>query len=113
MYGKEQSEQEKWARELLFQTVRVTDPVSGIVTEKEVESPVYRAYRENQAAYQAARQKYNDAYTAAQSNTVARQNWPLTAPTLQMPVKAAYDRWRSQSADSVETALRLLGVKDP
>src|SRR5262249_14418274 len=36
--------------------------------------------------------------------------WPLVAPTLQLPVKAAYDKWRSNFADKVEQMIAIMNT---
>ncbi len=91
----------------LYRVVNVTDPDTGEVTQKTMESQVYRDYLDNQAAYAAQRSAYMSAYLAAQSSQATRATWPMLAPTLQIPVKAAYDKWRAGFADKVEQALAI------
>jgi len=98
------------ASDVLFRTVSVSDPDTGEVSQKRTESQLYRDYLDNQAAYGQQRMAYIAAYQAAQATQSGKANWPLIAPTLQIPVKAAYDRWRSAGADKVEQAIAIQNV---
>ena len=89
----------------LHRIVSVTDPDSGQVTQKPALSAVYNDYNDNQAAYANARLAYVGAFQAAQPNI-----WPLIASTLQIPVKAAYDRWRAEDASKVEQSMAILST---
>jgi hypothetical protein len=96
------------ARAILYATVTVTEPGTGARIEKETETSLYRAYLQNQEAYRSAREKYLQEFESAQASELGRRMWPLRAATLQIPVKAAYDRWRSQDAARVEAALAIM-----
>jgi hypothetical protein len=96
------------AHAVLYRTVNVTDPDTGEVTPKETETPLYRDYQDNQSNYFNARAAYMSAYMVAQSSDSGRATWPLLAPTLQIPVKQAYDKWRSNFADKVEQAIAIM-----
>ena len=98
------------ATAVLYRTVVVTDPDTGQQSNKTMESQLYRDYLDNQAAYTNARQAYIAAYLAAMASTTTANTWPLLAPTFQIPVKAAYDRWRSAGADQVEQNLAILNT---
>ena len=95
------------AFDVLYRTVQVTDPDTGQVSTQTLESEVYRDYATNLAAYIAQQQAYNKAYLEAQKTQDGRANWPMIAPALQGPVKLAYDKWRSNYADKVETAIAI------
>jgi hypothetical protein len=92
---------------VLSRLVDITDPDSGVVTKRKVESQLHRDYLDNQAGYNSARIAYMGAYLEAQKTTVGINTWPLIASTLQLPVKTAYDRWRSAGADKVEQAFAI------
>lgn len=96
------------AHQYLYRTVNVTDPDTGEVEVNEIESKVYRSYLDNEAAYMAQRMAYVAAYQAAQNDPAQKGIWPLIAPTLQIPVKSAYDKWRSNYADKVEEKLAIM-----
>jgi len=91
----------------LWRTVNVTDPDTGDVTQDKLESLVYRDYIDNYSAYMMQRSAYMAAYMAAQSTQTTKATWPMLAPTLQIPVKMAYDKWRGSYADQVEQALAI------
>lgn len=95
---------------VLWRTVSVTDPDTGEVTPKQMESQLYRDYLDNYSAYMAQRSAYMAAYNAAQSTQTGKETWPILAPTLQIPVKMAYDKWRSNYADRIEQALAILNT---
>lgn len=95
---------------VLFRTVNITDPDTGDVTPKRLETQLYRDYDENQKAYGTARSIYVGAYLTAQETATGRNTWPLLASTLQMPVRTAYDRWRAGGADKVEQAVAILNT---
>jgi hypothetical protein len=80
---------------VLYRLVSVTDPDTGEVSKKKLESTLYRDYLDNQSAYNNARISYIAAYLEAQKTTTGKNTWPLIASTLQLPVRTAYDRWRS------------------
>ncbi|MBX7155320.1 MAG: hypothetical protein K1X91_10175 [Bacteriodetes bacterium] len=94
----------------LFRIVNQTDPDTGAVTPKTIESAVYRDYLDNQSAYQNARLAYVGAYLAAQETPQGKNTWPLVAPTMQIPVKQAWDKWRANFADKVEQNLAILAT---
>ena len=100
------------AHAYLYRTVQITDPDTGQLQSKEVESQIYRDYQDNAAAYQNARQAYLAAYLTANApdNPNGKATWPLVAPTLQLPVKAAYDKWRAGFADKVEQMLAIMNT---
>jgi hypothetical protein len=95
------------AENYLFRLVDVTDPDTGEVTKKKLESQVYRDYLDNQSAYNNARIAYIGAYLEAQKTATGKNTWPLVASTLQIPVKTAYDRWRAEDASKVEQNLAI------
>jgi hypothetical protein len=92
---------------LLYRLINVTDPDTGAVTQKKLESQLYRDYLDNQAAYNNTRIAYLGAYLESQKTEVGRNTWPLLASTQQLPVKTAFDRWRSAGADKVEQAIAI------
>lgn len=93
---------------VLYRIVNTTDPDTGVVTPQKVETQLYRDYLDNQAAYHNARLAYNQAYLEAKKTPIRRKTWPLVASTLQLPVKTAYDKWRSGSTDKIEQALAII-----
>jgi hypothetical protein len=95
---------------VLNRVVDITDPDTGVVTQKKVESQLHRDYLDNKVAYNSARVAYIGAYLEAQKTTTGINTWPLIASTLQLPVKAAYDKWRSAGADKVEQALAIINT---
>lgn len=95
------------AEAVLYRQISQTDPDTGAVTQKTAESQLYRDYLDNQAAYNNTRIAYIGAYLEAQKTAVGRNTWPLVASTQQLPVKTAYDRWRSAGADKVEQAIAI------
>ena len=95
---------------VLYRMVAITDPDTGEVSTKKMESTLYRDYLDNQTAYNNARIAYIGAYLEAQKTTTGKNTWPLIASTLQMPVKTAYDRWRSAGADQIEQAQAILNT---
>lgn len=95
---------------VLFRLVDTVDPDTGEVTQKKVESQLYRDYLDNQAAYNAARFGYMGAWQEAQKTTSGKNTWPLIATTLQIPVRQAYDRWRAAGADKVEQAIAIMNT---
>ncbi len=80
---------------------------NGHATEK------YTAYLEHQAAYQHARNAYDEALALAQENPVELQLWPVTGMRHQRNVEAAYDRWIALgSKTEIERALGVLAAAD-
>jgi len=100
----------KDSHDLLFRNIDVTDPDTGEHQTKVAETVLYRDYLDNQANYTNARQAYIAAYLEAQKTASGRNTWPLIAPSLQIPVKTAYDRWRAESADKVEQAIAIMNT---
>jgi len=98
------------AHDVLYRNIDVTDPDTGEHQTKVAETVLYRDYLDNQASYTNARQAYIAAYLVAQDTASGRATWPMVAPSLQIPVKAAYDRWRSESADKVEQAIAIMNT---
>lgn len=98
------------ANAVLWREVAVTDSETGEVSQRTVETQLYRDYLDNQAAYNNASVAYNGAYMAAQATATGRNTWPMIAPALQLPVRQAYDRWRAAGADRVEQALAILNT---
>lgn len=98
------------ATNVLFRIIDVTDPETGEHSSKTVESVLYRNYLDNQANYSNARMAYISAYLEAQKTSTGRNTWPMVAPSLQIPVKAAYDRWRAESADKIEQAIAIMNT---
>jgi hypothetical protein len=98
------------ADEVLYRTVSVIDPDTGESTSKRIETQLYRDYLDNQAAYHAAKIAYTGAFLEAQKTTTGKNTWPLIASTLQLPVKTAFDRWRSAGADRVEQAFAIINT---
>jgi hypothetical protein len=93
---------------VLYRIVNTTDPDTGVVTPQKVETQLYRDYLDNQAAYHNARLVYNEAYLEAKKTPIGKSRWLFVASTLQLPVKAAYDKWRSGDADKIEQALAII-----
>ena len=98
------------AHAVLYRTINRTDSETGEVETVQAESQVYRDYQDNQSNYFTARAAYIAAYQAAQETASGRSTWPLVAPTLQIPVKQAYDKWRSNNAAQVEEALAVMNT---
>ncbi len=98
------------ASNFLYRTIQVPDPDTGELKPHTVETQVYRDYLDNAAAYQNARQAYLAAYLAAQDTPSGRATWPIVAPTLQLPVKVAYDKWRSNFADKCEQMIAIMNT---
>ncbi len=96
------------AYNFLFRSVNETDSDTGQVIPRVIESQVYRDYLDNQTAYSNARLAYVGAYLAAQETPQGKNTWPLIAPTLQIPVKQAWDKWRAGNADKVEQNLAIM-----
>ena len=95
---------------VLYRVVDMIDPDTGASVPKRIETQLYRDYLDNQAAYNAARIGYIGAYLEAQKTTSGKNTWPLIATTLQLPVRQAYDRWRSGGADRVEQAMAIINT---
>ncbi len=68
-------------------------------------TPVYAAYLEHQRRYQAARQRYDEAFARAQQDPAQLQKWPVVGRKYRQAVDAAHDAWvlRGQKA-AVEAA---------
>jgi hypothetical protein len=98
------------ASNFLYRTIQVPDPDTGELKPQTVETQVYRDYLDHAAAYQNARQAYLAAYLAAQDTPSGRATWPIVAPTLQLPVKVAYDKWRSNFADKCEQMIAIMNT---
>ncbi len=98
------------AHSFLFRTIDQTDPDTGEVKKVTIESQVYRDYLDNQTAYFNARIAYVGAYNAAQETPQGKNTWPLIAPTFQIPVKQAWDKWRANKADLVEQNLAIMST---
>lgn len=96
------------AHNMLYRIVDNTDPDTGEVTKITIETQLYRDYKDNEIAYQNARLAYLQAYLTAQETPQSRNTWPLVAPTLQIPVKQAWDKWRSNKADIIEQNLAIM-----
>jgi hypothetical protein len=96
------------AHAILFRVVKAIDPDTGSLTFQTVETPLYSDYLNSQAAYNSARLAYTEAYLEAQKTSTGRSTWPMVAPTLQLPVNTAYDRWRSGDADAIERAIATI-----
>lgn len=94
----------------LWRTIEETDSETGAVTTRDVRSVLYQAYVDNELAYRNAQAAYNMAYQEAQKTATGRSTWPFIAPSLQTPVKQAYDQWRSQKADLVEQNLAIMNT---
>jgi hypothetical protein len=98
------------AHAFLYRDVQTPDPDTGQLTTKTIETQVYRDYLDNQTAYTNARQAYIGAYLAAQATPAGKATWPMVAPTMQIPVKSAYDKWRAGFADKVEQNLAIMNT---
>ena len=98
------------ANKVLFRTVNIADPDTGVVSEDTIETREYRNYIDNQAAYQRARAAYIGAYVEAQKTETGRNTWPLFASTVQLPVRAAYSKWRDAGADRIEEAQAIIST---
>lgn len=92
----------------LFRNIIETDPDTGDAIPKTIESRVYRDYLENQNNYANARIAFLGAYQASRETPQGRNTWPMVAPTLQIPVKQAWDKWRANQADKVEQNLAIM-----
>jgi hypothetical protein len=101
------------AEAVLYRTIQATDPDTGEVYLKKVETPLYRDYLANQTAYHKARAAYTNALQEAEKTEAGRRSWPMIASTLQLPVKQAYDCWRAASADKIEQALAVISKGSP
>lgn len=97
---------------VLYRWIDVTDPETGEVSKKHVETVLYSDYQTNQAAYNAARIGYIGAYLEAQKTTTGKNTWPLIASTLQLPVRTAYDKWRAGGADKIEQAQAIISTSN-
>jgi hypothetical protein len=95
---------------VLYRVVDSIDEETGATVQRRVETQLYRDYIDNQSAYAMARAVYTGAYVEAQKTTTGKNTWPLLAGTLQLPVKQAYDRWRSAGADRVEQAMAIINT---
>jgi len=95
------------AEDFLFRQVDSTDPETGVVTKRKVESQVYRDYLDNQEAYNQRRIAYIAAFQEANKTATGRNTWPLIASTLQIPVKQAFDKWRAGDASRVEQNIAI------
>lgn len=96
------------AYSFLYRTIDQTDPDTGEVGQVTIETQVYRDYLDNEKNYQNARLAYLAAYNIAQETPQGRNTWPLVAPTLQIPVKQAWDKWRVGKADLVEQHVSIM-----
>jgi hypothetical protein len=95
---------------VLYRTISEIDPDTGVASPKVVDTPLYRDYKDNQAAYAQQRMAYVSAYLGATATQQGLATWPLVAPTLQIPVKAAFDKWRSAGADKVDQAIAIIST---
>ena len=93
---------------VLWRTIKVVDDDTGEDKEVTIETQLYRDYLDNQTAYQNARLAYTQAYLTAQQTPQSRNTWPLIAPTINIPVKQAWDKWRSGKADLIEQNLAIM-----
>ncbi|RYY18931.1 MAG: hypothetical protein EOO36_06995, partial [Cytophagaceae bacterium] len=93
---------------VLNRKVEQTDPETGEKTTKTVESTLLTDYNTNMIAYNMAQAVYTAAYLEAQKTQTGRATWPMLAPNYQVPVKIAYDKWRSNFADKVEQAQSIM-----
>jgi hypothetical protein len=96
------------ADNVLYRTVNITDPDTGEITPKRIESQLYRDYLDNKTAYENARMAYVAAFLEAQKTTSGQNTWPLISPSLQLPVKTAFDRWRAGFADRIEQNIAIM-----
>ncbi|MGI4862535.1 MAG: hypothetical protein ACRYFZ_01335 [Janthinobacterium lividum] len=95
---------------VLYRKVEVTDSETGEKSMKTVESTLLTDYNTNWQAYTAAQSVYTAAYLEAQKTLSGKSTWPMMAPSYQVPVKVAYDKWRSNYADKVEQAQSIMTV---
>lgn len=100
--------QHRAAEALLYRSVETVDPASGAPRRERVPTPLYHAYRERRAEYQAAAAAYAAAHQEAQKTPSGRSTWPLLAATLQLAVKQAKERLLAARAEQVEQAEALL-----
>lgn len=68
-------------------------------------TPLYQRYLDNQKAYGIARKKYTLAELDILANPATADSAPLLLGPELDDVNQAYDRWKSQGAEQVETAL--------
>lgn len=92
----------------LYRIVDIRDGDTGEVSQKTIETQLYRDYLDNQTAYQNARLAYLQSYLASQETPQGRSTWPLVSPTMQIPVKQAWDKWRAGKADLIEQNLAIM-----
>ena len=93
---------------VLNRKVEQTDPETGEKTMKTVESTLLTDYNTNMMAYNAAQAVYTAAYLEAQKTQTGKATWPMMAANYQVPVKIAYDKWRSNFADKIEQAQAIM-----
>jgi hypothetical protein len=70
-----------------------------------VDSPKYRHYKKNAAAYAAAKAAFAKGQRLALSDPETADSWPLESGPLQAAVDEAWNDWKTQGADEVEAAL--------
>jgi hypothetical protein len=92
---------------VLHRYAEVTDADTGKKVTRPIESEVYRDYLNNQKSYFDLRAAYIAAYKIAQQTPEGRSTWPLIAPTMEIPVKQAWDKWKGNKADLVEQNLAI------
>jgi len=95
---------------VLSRIVEVIDPETGVKSNKPVESTLLTDYNTNYQAYTAAQSVYTAAYLEAQKTQTGKATWPMMAASYQVPVKIAYDKWRSNFADKVEQAQAIMNT---
>jgi hypothetical protein len=95
---------------VLYRVIDETDPDTGEVLKKTIETQLYRDYKDNEIGYQNARMAYIQAFQIAQETPQGRNTWPMIAPTLQIPVKQAWDKWRANKADLIEQNVAIMAT---
>src|SRR6266404_4878453 len=68
----------------------------------ETDSPTMSTYAASQTTYDNAQTAFTAQYLAAMADPQTRKTWPMLSPPLQVPVRQAWDKWRSNKADQVE-----------
>lgn len=96
------------AEKLLFKEVTVTDEETHKRVTKQVDSPIYRNYKQAKANYAKALATYHARYLEYMQTPAGRQKWPLVGSTFRTPVEVAWNQFRSPDAGRVEDALASL-----
>ena len=96
------------AEKFLFREVTVTDEETRKKITKQVDSAIYRNYKQAKADYAKALATYHAHYLEFMKTAAGRQKWPLIGTTFRTPVDIAWNQLQAAEANRVEDALAAL-----